>query len=271
MAALSNVTWSGRLSDDSFDAVSSLFKDVAGIELGPAKRDLVESRLRRLFGNQDLNAQVRMLVRQRSEPLLSSVVDVLVTNETSFFREPQHFEFLAKWLAAQAPHSELRLWCAACSSGEEAYSAAMVLASQARGLRWSILATDLSQRMLVRAQRGVYSQAQIRSVPPTYADRFCWPGVDDCAGAVLIDPALRRHIRFQQLNLNRPLPDSGSFQLIFLRNVLIYFDNAARRAMVQRIINRLAPGGVLLSGHAESLGNLGLPLRLNAPAIYEKI
>ncbi len=261
---------SACLSEASLVAVTRLFKEVSGIELGPAKRDMVESRLRRLFHNQDLEEQVRLLVQHRPAALLSCVVDVLVTNETSFFREPQHFDFLSRWAASQATGSELRLWCAACSSGEEAYSAAMVLASQAKGVHWSILATDLSQRMLARAQRGVYSAAQVLSVPPRCAQRFCWPGVDDYAGAVLIDPELRRRIRFQPLNLMRALPDIGHFHLAFLRNVLIYFDHGARRDIVQRVISRLVPGGILFSGHSESLGNLGLPLKPLAPAIYAK-
>jgi chemotaxis protein methyltransferase CheR len=259
----------GTLSAESFRAVTDLFHRVSGIRLGPAKQALVAGRLQRLAqsaGEADMNAYVARLLSGGNEAELTRVVDRLTTNETYFFREPQHFQWLARHVA-QAGRGELRVWSAASSSGEEAYSLAMVLAEHAAA-GWSVLGTDLSTAMVTAARRALYPLSRARDLPPALLKRWCLKGEGRYEGHLLIAKALRQHVEFRTLNLTETLPDLGRFDIVFLRNVLIYFDPPAKVAIVRRVLAQLKPDGLLFTGHAESLANLDLPVRTVAPAVY---
>ena len=260
------------LSNKAFEQVTQLFHSVSGIRLGPQKQALVAGRLQRLAheaGEPDVDTYVDKVVRGLTPSQeMVRVIDRLTTNETFFFREPQHFNDLqrrAKEAPADAP---FELWSAASSSGEEAYSAAMVLA-EVRGKRpWRITGTDLSTAMVEAASRALYPVERARMVPADYLKRFCLKGQGKQEGSLLIGRELREHVRFLQANLMQDLPELPMFDVIFLRNVLIYFENDAKAQIVRRVLWQLKPDGVLYIGHAESMSGLNLPIRAQTTAIY---
>jgi len=262
-----------NLSPQSFTAITDLFHRISGIRLTEAKHALVQSRLQKLAtdsGEPDLNVFVQKMVRgQMSEDMLVSVVDKLTTNETYFFREPAHFEDLARRAAAHRGGGEFLVWSGASSSGEEAYSIAMVLADKLGTAPWTIHGTDLSTSVVDSARQGLYPMERARNTSKDYLRRFCLRGEGPYDGQLLIMKDLRARVKFQCANLMQPLPALPMFDVIFLRNVLIYFDTPAKRAIVARVIERLKPDGVLYPGHAESLAALDLPLKAIAPAIYQ--
>ena len=260
------------LSQKRFEAVTNMFFDVSGIRLGEAKRPLVVGRLQKLAqekGCANLDEFVDELL-ERGDPLeLVKVVDKLTTNETYFFREPQHFDFLGKMVSGtRAGGSTFRVWSAASSSGEEAYSIAMLLAEKIGPRGWEIVGTDLSTQMVESGRRALYTLERARNVPQPYLKKWCLKGEGQYDGYLLISKELRANVRFQGANLTQDLPDIGLFDVIFLRNVLIYFDNPGKEDIVKRVITRLKPGGYLFTGHAESLANLHVPLQTIAPAVY---
>ena len=262
-----------QLSNDSFRAVVDLFHSISGIQLAEAKRPLVEGRLHKLAqhrGLPQLDDYVGWLLRERDPAEIVKVVDKLTTNETYFFREPQHFHFLAKLLEAHTGAQPFRVWSAASSSGEEAYSIAMLLAEKLGPSGWEVMGTDLSTTMVQTARRGVYPIERARHVPHEYLRRHCLRGHDDQEGRILISRALRQRVRFENANLMETLPALGSFDVIFLRNVLIYFDAPAKEQIVNRVATLLKPDGHLFTGHAESLSNLRIDLRALHTAVYTR-
>ena len=262
-----------QLSNDSFRAVVDLFHSISGIHLADAKRPLVEGRLHKLAqgrGMARLDDYVQQLLAERDPLEIVRVVDKLTTNETFFFREPQHFEFLAELAEGHGGREPFRVWSAASSSGEEAYSIAMLLAEKLGPSGWEVIGTDLSTAMVDTARRGVYPLDRARHVPKEYLKRHCLRGHGDQEGRILISRALRQHVRFQPANLMESLPSIGSFDVIFLRNVLIYFDAPAKAAIVNRVAALLKPHGYLFTGHAESLSNLAISLRTVRTAVYSR-
>lgn len=262
------------LSKNSFQAVTTMFRQVSGIQLSDAKQALVAGRLQKLAqarGVRDVDAYVELLMREGDAQELVKVVDKLTTNETYFFREPQHFEHLKRMLAerrAGAAGGDFRVWSAASSSGEEAYSIAMVLGEHF-GLRgWQVIGTDLSTAMVDTARRGLYPLERARLTPTPLLKRWCLKGHGNNTGKLMVAPELRQLVRFECANLTRTLPEIGQFDLVFLRNVLIYFDNPGKADIVKRVLTRLKPDGLLFTGHAESIANLGIPTVAVAPAVY---
>ncbi len=261
------------ISEQAFAAVTSMFHEVSGIQLPTSKRALVTGRLMKLAqvrGLEDVDQYVQQLLRERDPLEIKRVVDKLTTNETYFFREPEHFTLLGRLAAAYRDPAPMRVWSAASSSGEEGYSIAMTLADRLPGGRFEVRGTDLSTSMVTHARRGLYTMERARNVPQDYLRRFCRKGHGQYDGMLLIARELREKVQFEGANLMEPLPELGRFDLIFLRNVLIYFDNPAKIDIVLRVIPLLKPGGLLLTGHSESLNNMGLPLRVVHPAVYER-
>jgi chemotaxis protein methyltransferase CheR len=261
-----------NLSSKAFDSVTQLFFSVSGIRLGANKQALVAGRLQKLAqeaGEPDVDAYVDKVVRGHAPAEeMVRVIDRLTTNETYFFREPQHFNDLAARLERAPKGEEFLVWSGASSSGEEAYSAAMLMADKLGKSAWKIIGTDLSTAMVESAQRGLYTMERARMVPPDYLKRFCLKGSGPHAGELLMARELRERVRFQQANLMQPLPALPLFDVIFLRNVLIYFENDAKAQIVRRVLTQLKPDGVLYTGHAESLSTLALPVRALATAIH---
>lgn len=261
------------LSQHSFAAVTDLFHQVSGIRLADTKRALVIGRLQKLAqdaGIDSLDRYVEHVVSGQDAAETRRVIDKLTTNETYFFREPQHFELLTE-LATQASRTEpFRVWSAASSSGEEAYSIAMVLASQIGARGWEVVGTDLSSAMVETARRALYPMDRIRETPLAMVKKHCLKGQGDYQGQVLVSRELRQNVRFQCANLTESLPDIGLFDVIFLRNVLIYFDVPTKRDVVDRVLTQLRPGGLFFIGTAEGRVACNTPLQALAPGAFRK-
>ncbi|MEK8050630.1 protein-glutamate O-methyltransferase CheR [Ideonella sp. DXS22W] len=260
------------ISNRSFELVSGLFHRVSGIRLHEGKRALVAGRLQKLAmtrGLSDIDRYVELLVSENDPDEMVRVVDKLTTNETYFFREPEHFQHLTQILAARRKDAgPFRVWSAASSSGEEGYSIAMLLADKLGSAPWEVIGTDLSTSVVDAACRGLYPLERARAMPEAYLKRYCRRGHGEYEGKLLIARELRERVQFGCANLMEPLPDIGSFDVIFLRNVLIYFELPTKEAIVRRVMTRLKPDGVLYTGHSESLSAANLGLRSLRPAVY---
>lgn len=262
------------LNDQEFVLFQRLLFDIAGIHLAPAKKVMLAGRLGRRIRAHNLASYgeyYKLLEQEQDE--LQIAVDLLTTNETYFFREPKHFDFLREQILPEHPRGQpFRVWSAACSSGEEPYSLAMLLQDRlGPSANWEVLASDISTQVLAQAQRGIYPMSRAALLPLTYKHQYCLKGVGEQDGMLLVDKAVRQRVQFRQINLNQPLPGGlGSFDLLLLRNVMIYFQLETKREVVQRIVEQLKPGGYLFIGHSESLHGINSELRLVQPAIYRK-
>jgi chemotaxis protein methyltransferase CheR len=205
---------------------------------------------------------------------LQIAIDLLTTNETYFFREPAHYDLIESEIKRAKPKT-LSVWSAAASYGDEAYSLAMLLADlQQQGRisdQWSLLGTDISDRVLRSAVEAVYPQDRLRAVTPERLRRYCWHGEGASEGLVQIAPKLRERVRFGRLNLCHPIEDLGPFDIVLLRNVLIYFDAATKREVVDRVLTQLKPGGLFFIGTAEGRVACNTPLQTLAPGAFRKL
>ncbi len=255
-----------------FNAIKKFILDAAGIHLSDAKKALVTGRLDkrlRAHGLTHYGDYLKLLARDENERQVA--LDLLTTNETYFFREPQHFDYLrTTLLPARQRGQTYRVWSAACSSGEEPYSIAMLLAAELGESPWEIVGTDISTQVLDKAESGLYPMSRAHLIPQAYLRAYCLKGTGPEEGNLLVDKALRRKMRFLQANLNGQLPDVGMFDLIFLRNVMIYFQAETKRSLITRLCNHLRPGGHLFIGHSESLNGINETLTQVKPAIYRK-
>lgn len=262
------------ITDREFAQFQRFIFDAAGIALSSAKKALVCGRLAKrlkLHGLDSYEAYFRLLGSGKVPEEAQVAIDLLTTNETYFFREPKHFELLRQLVTdPQRRADSFRVWGAASSSGEEAYSIAMVLADCLGEAPWEVVGSDISVRMLEHARRGHYVQERCRNIPNDYLKRYCLRGIGEQQGTLLVDRVLRNRVRFVQANLVAPLPSLGSFDAIFLRNVMIYFDKETKRQVVGRVLPLLKPGGHFYVGHAESLSDIADGLRLLAPSSYGK-
>lgn len=260
------------ISDNDFARFQQMIFSIAGISMTSTKKALVAGRLARRLKHHGLECygEYFKLLSQKPDEM-QVAVDLLTTNETYFFREPKHFDFLRdRILASHPPGTPFRVWSAACSSGEEPYTLAMVLAEGLGTAPWEILGSDISTRVLDKARTGLYPMERIRGIPSALLRAHCLKGVGSQEGSFMIDPVLRRHVRFAQINLNEPLPDVGMFDVVFLRNVMIYFQTETKRQVVARLLTKLRPGGYFIVGHSESLNGLSQGLETIAPSIYRK-
>ncbi len=265
------------ISDGAFAGYQALLFERVGIRLSSEKKALLCGRLAKRLKERGLQSyeEYYALIGMGKDPAeLQIAIDLLTTNETYFFREPKHFEFLSRRLeegkAAGTAGRGLRVWSAACSSGEEPYSIAMVLAEHLGGASWEIVASDVSTRVLERARVGHYPIERAKGIPPDYLAAYCLKGVGRQEGTLLIERKLRERVAFRQVNLMDVPADLGTFDIVFLRNVLIYFDLETKRRVVERVAARIKPGGHLLVGHSESLNGFADAIVAEAPAIYRR-
>jgi chemotaxis protein methyltransferase CheR len=246
----------------------------AGIVLNDSKQAMVSGRLDKRIRQQGFNTYTeyfRLLSKPGYERETAMVIDLLTTNETYFFREAKHFEFLqTHFFSKQSAGRTLRFWSAASSSGEEAYTLAMVAAEYAPNSQWEIIGTDISTRVLEKARNGLYPVSAAEKIPKAFLKKYCMKGKGEFEGFLLIDQILRNRVKFQQANLIENLPDLGQFDVIFLRNVMIYFDMPTKQRLVERIQNFLRPGGYFLISHSESLNGMKTELQMISPSIYRK-
>lgn len=235
---------------------------------------MVASRLAKRLDHYGLSnyADYFRLVTSHAHPEEFQVmVNLLTTNETYFFREPKHFEFFTNEIIAKWRGDAFRVWSAASSSGEEAYSLAMLLAENMRGRAWEVFGSDLSTRVLETARNAVYPLDRLENMDKKFLEKYCLKGVRSQTGLFRVDKTIRNRVRFAQINLMENLPvDLGLFDVIFLRNVLIYFDDATKKQVVERLFTALKPGGYFFVSHSESLHRVTDQVLVVTPSIYRK-
>lgn len=262
------------LTDQEFSRFQRFIYDAAGITLSSAKKALVSGRLAKRLEQCQVSGYgeyFRLLMSGKASEEVQMAIDLLTTNETYFFREPKHFDMLREYArATQGQKQMFRVWSAASSTGEEAYSIAMVLADCLEDHPWEVIASDISTRVLARAQRAHYLMERATHIPAAYLKRFCLKGMGKQKGTLLIERNLRAKVQFMQVNLNTALPQLGAFDVIFLRNVMIYFDSDTKRQVVARAASLLKPDGYFFIGHSESLHGINNSLRTCAPSVYRK-
>jgi chemotaxis protein methyltransferase CheR len=268
---------SSALSDRTFQRISAIMYDAIGLALTDAKKSLVSSRLGpriQRLGLQGFDAYADCLEDEADAAEFQMAVDLLTTNETYFFREPQHFEVLEKEIVARRSREPLSVWSAASSFGDEAYSTAMLLSDLQHkgqtGAGWSVLGTDISHRVLLSAKEGVYPEDRLRHVSPDRLRRYCLKGEGPAEGQIMVNPKVRQHVKFGQLNLCKPFSGLGPFDVVFLRNVLIYFDAETKVQVVNRVLECLKPGGLFFLGTAEGRVNAKVGLQTIVPGAFRK-
>ncbi|MBK1721343.1 CheR family methyltransferase [Thiocystis violacea] len=261
------------LEEAEFERFRRFIHERAGISLAPHKRQMVSARLQRRLRHLGLRSFGQYL-DHISEPghdrERQHLVDLLTTNETYFYRESAHFDFLAQQVLPGYRGRPMRVWSAACASGEEVYTLAMVMAEILGAGEWSILGTDISSRVLDQARRALYPMERAKHLPKAWLGKYCLKGVRSQAGNLLIDPRLKARVRLAQHNLMQPLAQRQSFDLVFLRNVLIYFDLATKQQVIDALIGSIEPGGHLVISHVESLQGIATDLQVVSPSIFRK-
>jgi chemotaxis protein methyltransferase CheR len=276
------------LSATDFGRLAGLIREQFGINLGEGKKVMVELRLRKRLkatGFASHEEYVDYLFSEEGmQRELLHMVDVITTNKTDFFREPAHFTFLQEYLLRHfadegygiaGRKGPLNVWSAACSTGEEPYTIAMVLqdfAETQQSIAYDILGTDLSSTVLSIAAQGIYPEARVEPVPRPYRRRYLRRGTGGYEGSVRVVPELRSSVGFRRLNLLQARDSGlGPFDVVFLRNVIIYFDRAGKQEVVSQVVDRIRPGGYLFVGHSETLFDMDAPLKMVQPTIYRRV
>ena len=253
-----------KLGEREFELFSKLIYEKTGIFLKPEKRELLNARLAkrlRALGLSSFRDYYDLVVNDPGGNELVQLIDAVSTNFTSFFREPAHFDLLRETiLPAMAGRRPLRFWSAACSSGEEPYTLAMVVDDffrrQGERADFIVQATDISTRVLAMAEKGVYPEERVRTVPQELLRRYFQKGVGRSAGLVRVKDELKRFVRFSRFNLMEQFRWQEPFEVIFCRNVMIYFNRETQERLVGKFYRALAPGGYLIIGHSESISRL---------------
>jgi chemotaxis protein methyltransferase CheR len=267
------------VAERDFLRFQALIHREAGIWLAPVKKALLAARLAKRLRELRLASfgeYYERVVADEAERI--RMLDCVCTNETHFFREPQHFDFLARqvfpaWRAeadAGRRPQRIRAWSAACSTGEEPCTLAMVLLEAFPGWGLEVLGSDLSTRVLERAAAGVWPVEKAQEIPAPYLKAFMLKGYGAHEGLMTAGPEVRSIVRYARVNLvGDDWPSGPPFDLVFCRNVLIYFDRPGKIGVVERLVDRLAPAGYLFLGHAESLGGLTGKARPVVPTVYQ--
>jgi chemotaxis protein methyltransferase CheR len=267
-----------QLGDREFEFIRHVIGENAGIVLGPNKRQLVQGRLARRLRELNLTSFEAYCdhIRESGPEELVGLINALTTNVTSFYRENHHFDALASYMLPEAfqrnrQSRRIRIWSAGCSSGEEAYCIAMVARELMAGQKWDlkILATDIDSEMISTAQRGIYPLDRLATVPEERLRRHFLKGTGEYAGTAKVHPEVAQLVTFRTLNLMNPWPMSGAFDVVFCRNVMIYFDQPTRERLVGRFADIIVPDGYLCLGHSESIHGAG-PFRLVGKTIYRR-
>lgn len=269
-----------EITDCEFQRLVGYMHDNYGINLA-AKRVLIQGRLGNMLrerGFKSYDEYIDAVLADTSGAEVTTILNKLTTNHTFFMREPEHYTFMRDtvlpWAVENAKKSELRIWSAGCSSGEECYTAAMLIDEffGGRKANWDtrILATDISHSVMDKAKMGVYSEEGMKGLSPEWKERYFTPLGD---GKYEICQRIKDEIIFKPFNLMEPMPDkykARPFDLIFCRNVMIYFDQPTKTALINRFFEVLKPGGYLFIGHAESIPRNETEFKYVKPAIYRR-
>ncbi len=269
------------MPDRIFGRLSAFIHEQVGITLPPGKRVMLEARLQkrlRSLGYTSYESYVDyVFTSEGMTQELRNLIDVVTTNTTEFFREPKHFDYLIAsalpdWLRRNAGR-RLALWSAGCSTGMEPYTLAMVLSDFAehhRELLFHILATDISSRALQTAVKAVYEAERIESVPEVFRKKYLLRSRDPSRKLIRVGPEIRSMVTFERLNFMERFRFDAPMDIIFCRNVIIYFDKTTQERLLKQFCDNLRSGGYLFIGHSESLAGMSLPLTQTAPTVYRR-
>jgi chemotaxis protein methyltransferase CheR len=268
-----------RLTKGEFERLSGFIYKECGINLTAAKKVLVESRLQKRLNELKLTSfsdyydYVRSPLGSKDE--LIHLIDAIATNKTDFFREPVHFQFMQDVILPELTtlNRPYKVWSSACSTGEEPYTIAMILEQHAQLNRfdYKITATDISTKVLAKGMQAIYPARTVADVDMNFKKRFFMRSKDVNNPTVRIVPGLRTKVNFKRLNLmDEQLDVDGDFDLIFCRNVLIYFDRITQEKVVNKLLGKLRSGGYLFIGHSESIYHMNLRLQQLKPTIFQK-
>jgi chemotaxis protein methyltransferase CheR len=276
---------SAGISEKDFARLSRFIHDECGIKMPDSKKVLLEARLRKRLRELGLNSFTEycdyVFSPEGSNDELIHMIDVVTTNKTDFFREPKHFDYLVQ---TALPHlincyganirRKYNVWSAGCSTGEEPYTLAMVLnefAGKCHGFYFSILATDISTRVLERARLGIYREDMAQPVPAALKIKYFMKSRDRNRKIVRIVPELRSLVEFRRLNfMNSDFGMKEPVDILFCRNVIIYFDRPTQERLLNQFCRHLIPGGYLFMGHSETLNGMDVPLVSTGPMVYRK-
>jgi chemotaxis protein methyltransferase CheR len=276
---------STAINDRDFARLSSFIHSEYGIKLPEGKRVLLESRLRRRLRVLGMNSYSEycdyLFSPEGTQNEIIHMIDVVTTNKTDFFREPKHFDFLVQTALPELikvyeanSRRKYTIWSAGCSTGEEPHTLAMVLsefAERQHGFNFSILATDISTRVLEHARRGIYKEEVVQPVPVAMKMKYLLKGKDKNNGLVRVGPQLRSLINFRRLNfMDSDFGIKEPVDIIFCRNVIIYFDRPTQEKLLNRFARQLIPGGYLFMGHSETLSGMSVPLQPAGQMVYRK-
>lgn len=269
------------LTDEEFNQIRTMLHARFGINLSEQKRALVMGRLRKIIiqkGLKSFSEFINLIENDGTGHELQTLIDRMSTNHTFFFREQKHFDFFSEKILPDisskleaAGSNDLRIWCAAASTGEEPYSIMMTMMEFFKNnySKWNagLLATDISSQVIAAAKAGVYNSERIEMIPEAYRKKYLkYIGNDNWEFL----PQVRNEILFRILNLMNPFPFKKQFHVIFCRNVMIYFDAKTRTELVKKLYQATAPGGYLLTGHSESIRSAECPFEYIRPAVFRK-
>lgn len=273
-----------ELSDNEFNTLSSFIYQEYGIKLPPVKKIMLQSRLHKRLKALGLTSFKEYLEyvfsKKGQEEEVIQMMDVVSTNKTDFFREPSHFEFMQQVLLPEISNNfsitkPIKIWSAACSSGEEPYTIAMVMEEyklQNKNVDYRILGTDISTKVLQIAYNAVYPMQRVDMIPIQMKKKYFLKSKDDTQQKVRLIPAIRNKVSFNRLNFMDPVFQvKEMYDIIFCRNVLIYFDKETQEKVINKLCAKLVPGGIFFLGHSESLTGINAPLKQIKPTIFTRI
>jgi len=263
------------LTDRELKKYQELIYEWAGIHMSDAKRALISGRLLKRLRFYHLNSYqeyIDLILRPENKEEKQIMINLLTTNETYFFRESQHLDYLRDHILPNIKSNEIfRVWSAASSSGQEAYSIAMILEEAGLNGRWEILGTDINETVLEKARKAIYPLEASEKIPEKLLKKYCLRGINAEYGNFTVTDELKKNIRFLKMNLNEAFPNIGLFDVVFLRNVMIYFDVDTKISVIKKIYNVIKPQGYLILGHSENLNNINKNFKTMIPTVYKKL
>ena len=271
------------MSGPQFERFSRFIQSHLGIRMPGAKKTMLESRLNKRLRALGINSfkdyEKYLFSEKGQEKEIPQLIDVVTTNTTYFFREGQHFDLLSevvlpKWWEQHSSEDRIfNIWSAGCSTGEESYTLAIVLkefAEKHQGFNFSVLGTDISNEVVQTAKRAVYPEEKVEEFSDRIKRKYLMRSRDKNVNKVRVVPEMRKQVQFQVLNFLDDFEIKKSMDVIFCRNVIIYFEKAIQEHLIQKLYRHLNPGGFLFIGHSETLAGLDVPLKLERPTVYRK-
>lgn len=273
-----------RMNSKDFERLSSFIYQECGIKMPPAKRTMLEARLQKRLRLLNFGSFTHycdyLFSRDGQEQELIHMIDLVTTNKTDFFREPDHYNYLTgnvlpEWCKHNGCRTPLSIWSAGCSTGEEPYTLAMVLnefAATESSFNFKIMASDISTRVLEKAATAVYDMDRVGPINAQLRRKYLLRSKDKASELVRIVPELREKIKFRRINfMDSDFDFREPFDIIFCRNVIIYFDRPTQERLLNKFYRYLKPGGWVFMGHSETLSGLDVPLTMVHPTVYRKL